>query len=195
MRTRSRATYSARFRRPWSTPVEIDGSRWHWRVTTRKFRGKGELATESLIGADGIVQIEIIVPNGRMVRKGILFQAKKGWIHHDNVLIKQIRMMEEAAPGGSVVFDYGPEAYRAAPGTSILESDGRPTHDRLRRLGEFLSDDFLECTVGRYDTFYDWNAKSLILAGARPSFYKLYPHFLAAIQVEGAVQSWSGKFL
>jgi hypothetical protein len=42
-------------RKMWSKPTLVNEAIWCWRVTTRKFRGRVELATESLIGADGVV--------------------------------------------------------------------------------------------------------------------------------------------
>jgi len=63
-------------RKGWTEPVIRDEVSWRWRLTTRKFRGRGELATESLIGADGIIQIEVTSPQGITFRKGLLFQAK-----------------------------------------------------------------------------------------------------------------------
>jgi hypothetical protein len=158
-------------------------------MTTRKFRGRGEFATEHLIGADGIVQIEIASPEGKGTRKGILFQAKKGWRHRDQELVGQVRAMETAALGGSAVFDYGPREYRAPSGMIVLESDGRPPQVRFRRLGEFLADEFLRCSVGRLDTYYDWDSKGLVLAGARPGLTRLHPHFLAAVQIEGSAKT------
>jgi hypothetical protein len=174
-------------RRSWSKPVGREGTRWRWRMTTRKFRGRGQSATESLIGADGIVQIEITRPTGAVNRKGMLFQSKKGWMHRDQRLMEQVRQMEVAAPSGSAVFDYGPGEYRAAPGNIVVESNGRPTQVPFRRLGEFMVDAFLGCSVGRPDTYYDWAYKGLVLAGARPALFRLYPHFLAALQVEGII--------
>jgi hypothetical protein len=173
-------------RRPWTRPIEIDGTRWSWCVKTRKFRGHGELATESLIGADGIVQVEITSPGGLVTRKGILFQAKKGWKHRDQILVGQVGKMEKVAPRASVVFDYEADGYKAAAGVLVLDSDGRPAQVRFRRLGEFLAGEFLECIVGRFDTYYDWNSKRLILAGESLWPFGLYPQFLVAVQVEAA---------
>jgi len=123
-----------------------------------------------------------------MSLKGILFQAKKGWRHRNQELVRQIRAMETAAPGGSAVFDYGRE-YRAASGMIVLESDGRPPQVRFQRLGEFLVDEFLGCAVGRLDTYYDWDSKGLVLAGAGPGLIRLHPHFLAAVQIEGSAKT------
>jgi len=69
--------------------------------------------------------------------------------------------MESIAPGGSAVFDYRPDAYRAVAGTIVLESDGKPNFERQRRLGKFLADEFLGCFVGRPDTYFDWDMATL----------------------------------
>ena len=41
---------------------------WHWRVTYKKFRGRGVNALESETGADGIFQIEVY-PYGRTIAR------------------------------------------------------------------------------------------------------------------------------
>lgn len=171
-------------RRGWSAAIVADGAAWRWRVTTRKFRGRGELATEHIIGADGIVQIEVTTPSGSTVAKGLLFQAKNQWIHRDQDLLIQVRHMEEFAPSGSAVFDYSAEGYRGFPSSIVIERDARPRHIPPRRLGEFLADEFLECSVGRRDTYYDWSRKRLILSGRSMEPFTLHPRFLIAVQAE-----------
>lgn len=170
-----------------SQPIEDRGRTWQWQITTRKFRGRGELATESLIGADGIVQIEITQPDGQIFRKGVLFQAKKNWRHRDGNLLGQVKLMESHAPGGSVVFNYQPEHYTAVSSSEVVMADGNPTRVRPKRLGEFLANDFLNCFAGRQDTYYDWQLKGLVLAGQEVGFIRLHPQFLAAIQVDSTV--------
>lgn len=54
------------------------------------------------------------------------------------------------------------------------------------RLVEFIADVFLDCVVGRLDTYFDWELETLILHGGRPDFYQLYPQFLTAIQIDNA---------
>jgi len=177
------------FRHQRTTPIPIDGQRWIWRVRTRKFAGHGEGATEHLVGADGIVQIEISSSRQVVLRKSILFQAKKNWRHRDGDLIHQATLMEAAAPLGSVVFNYASDRYTAVASNLLIHSSGRPTELPLKRLGEFLATDFLNCSVGRFDTYFNWDPEGLVLAGAEPSFYMLYPHFLVAIQVESEAKS------
>jgi hypothetical protein len=43
-----------------------------------------------MIGADGIVQIEVITPTGEIKRKGLLFQTKNDWRHRDQDLLSQV---------------------------------------------------------------------------------------------------------
>ncbi len=94
--------------------------------------------------------------------------------------------MESEAPGGSAVFDYASDAYRGFTAKAVLENDARPQIIGYRRLGEFLVDEFLECLVGRWDTYYDWDKKTLVLQKWPPSlWYHLNPKFLIAVQVEG----------
>jgi hypothetical protein len=175
-------------RHRWSPYVDGPGTQWRWCVTTRKFRGRGELATERLIGADGIIQIEITPPVGEVFRKGLLFQAKKNWRHRDGILVKQVQLMESVAPGGTAVFNYESERYTGASSVEVISADGNPRILHLERLGQFLAGDFLNCLVGRQDTYYDWNIKGLVLAGMKPGLVRMHPKFLASIQVE-SIQS------
>jgi len=170
-------------RKAWSKDEIVDRTKWRWRITTRKFRGRGELATEHFIGADGILQIELETPDGDTKRKGLLFQAKKEWRYRDRRLLDQVRLMEDTAPGGSAVFDYSAEAYRGYTPETILIGSGRPVDSDPKRLGEFLAEDFLGCRVGTSDVWYDWERKGLTLE--LPLGIRLTPKFIAAIQVVG----------
>lgn len=134
------------------------------------------------------MQIEVFSSSTVLLRKGILFQAKKNWQHRDGDLAAQARLMEEAAPLGSVVFNYEPDRYTAVPSTLVIGSEGSPAGLPFKRLGAFLAGDFLNCSVGRFDTYFNWEPERLVLAGAVPGFAAagfgaLYPRFVAAIQV------------
>jgi hypothetical protein len=169
------------FRKPWTTQ-SVDGEEWRWRLTCRKLRGRGYLATEHWIGADGIVQVEIFTPN-LTTRKGILFQAKKNWRYRDSRLLDQVRMMERVATGGSVVFNYSSDRYTAESGTQVLAHDGHPPKTVPRSIGHYLAEEFLLCKTGRFDTFYDWNSKRLVLSGDANPFLRLTPKFAASLQL------------
>jgi hypothetical protein len=57
--------------------VIVNGAVYVWRTTYQKFRGRGPNASEHIIGADGIFQIEVRGGQREMIfRKGLLFQAK-----------------------------------------------------------------------------------------------------------------------
>jgi hypothetical protein len=55
-------------------------------------------AVRKFSGADGIVQVEVVLPKASAAgSKGALFQAKKNNICRDRILIKQIQSMEGLA--------------------------------------------------------------------------------------------------
>ena len=104
-----------------SSQPRIVCTRWQWRVTYKKFRGRGQGAPEKETGADGVFQVEVrpgetfvIVP------KGVLFQAKKVRGSGRSALIDQVEEMERIAPGGSAVFQFGPNGYIGVSGRDIL---------------------------------------------------------------------------
>jgi hypothetical protein len=125
-------------------------------VRYKKFRGRGPGAFESVAGADGIIQIEVIRATDS-IYKGILFQAKKKAIRRDRELVEQVQKMERLARGCSAVFEYAPDAYRVVTGRSFLEELNEPRtrgRDTLR-LGTFLADAFLPCSAGIRGMYYD----------------------------------------
>ncbi|HEV7857283.1 MAG TPA: hypothetical protein VGO91_01405 [Pyrinomonadaceae bacterium] len=69
---------------------EISGS-WTWSITFHKFRGRGNNATENLLGADGIFELSVgrgdIQANTQ--KKCLLFQAKNQWQGSDKSLFEQ----------------------------------------------------------------------------------------------------------
>lgn len=148
----------ANLRRTWSVPVNIDGHEWKWQVTYKKFRGRGPHAFENYSGADGIFQIEIEnIETSEFIRKGMLFQAKKQDHMRRAELTRQVSNMERLILDGSAVLEYGPEMYRAFEGRMFLP-DERATL-RPRRLGDFLADNFLGCTIGALGMYYDANRR------------------------------------
>jgi hypothetical protein len=146
----------ATFRTPWSPPISMNGDTWSWRITYKKFRGRGPGAFERSSGADGIFQVEVTL-GSQMEFKGLLFQAKKmGQMNGE--LQSQVERMERMAPRGSAVFVYGPESYRAVPGHDYLAQaslDRSAIERALQPLGEFLGRDFLSCIHGLRGMHYD----------------------------------------
>lgn len=152
-------------RTAWSETQTSNGS-WHWRVQYKKFRGRGGKALEKQIGADGVFQIEAQGADGAIATKGVLFQAKKVRGSSRSDLRKQVRKMESVAPGGSAVFEFGPDGYRAADGSiMIAEIDARPTRlpHPVESIGEYLAGRFLPCKSGLRGMYYDAVRKNLIV--------------------------------
>ncbi|OGQ81379.1 MAG: hypothetical protein A3F90_12970 [Deltaproteobacteria bacterium RIFCSPLOWO2_12_FULL_60_19] len=154
----------ATLRTDWSQLPPADGYLWRWRVRYKKFRGRGQGAFEKTSGADGILQIEITRGSEKHF-KGVLFQAKKvGRLNGD--LASQLERMEQLAPGGSAVIEYGPTTYRAAPGKDYLQGHATSHEQRdagFRPLSEFLGDSFLPCASGLRGMYYDAVRELLVL--------------------------------
>lgn len=116
-------------------------------------------ALEHRIGADGIFQVEVHLQNESvLVPKGVLFQAKKYRGSSRSELIEQVTEMERIAPGGSAVFEFGPDGYRGASGRDILvmrEPNQRGIPHPQERLSEYLADNFLPCRSGLRGMYYD----------------------------------------
>ncbi len=136
-----------------------NGNHWRWRISYKKFRGRGGNAPESITGADGIFQVEVRPGIGPVeVVKGLLFQGKKYRGSARGDLMEQVTEMEQTAPGGSAVFEFSPNGYKAASGRSILERRKRQPaqipHPEAT-LDGYLADQFLPCTSGLRGMYYD----------------------------------------
>jgi hypothetical protein len=137
----------------------IEGQRFEVAISYRKVRGRGPGAPEKKFGADGIFQIQVNGPDGRVARrKGLPFQAKKDWRKRDKKLLSQVSTMEQFAPGG-IVIDYTGAGYKACSADVVIAAGGSRNEleklGAMRPLGQLLSRDFLECRVGRVGLFFD----------------------------------------
>jgi|HubBroStandDraft_6_1064221.scaffolds.fasta_scaffold01137_5 hypothetical protein len=144
--------------------VNVDGQVWRWRVSYKKFRGRGRGAYESKSGADGIIQVEAALRDETFF-KGVLFQAKKGGEFRTTELTKQVEAIEKIAPGGSAIILYRPTSYVAVKGTEFLhpgEGLVGPVIKRMRPLGSFF-DEFLECKNGLRGMYYEAVRERLVL--------------------------------
>jgi hypothetical protein len=144
--------------------VNVNGQVWRWRVSYKKFRGRGQGAYEKTSGADGIIQVEATVRDETHF-KGVLFQAKKGEQFRTTELTKQVEAIEKTAPGGSAIILYRPTGYVAIKGTEFLHSgEGLvgPVIKRMLPLGSFF-DDFLECKNGLRGMYYEAVRERLVL--------------------------------
>lgn len=145
----------ANLRTDWSNPIRTTNGFWSWRIRYKKFRGRGRGAYEKGSGADGIVQVEATDGQATHI-KGLLFQAKKvGRL--DGRLAGQVERMEALATGGSSIFEYGPDQYRAVDGREYLREieSQQPQAVALVPLGDFLAKAFLGCTSGLLGMYFD----------------------------------------
>lgn len=145
------------------------GTHWQWRITYKKFRGRGAGALEKETGADGIFQIEVYPDDdGLVVTKGIIFQAKKVKGSSRADLLDQVQKMERIAPYGSAVFEFGPDGYKGASGNEILilaDQSGHIPHAQ-ESLAGYLADKFLPCRSGLRGMYYDAVRHRLVVPGA-----------------------------
>jgi|APSaa5957512622_1039677.scaffolds.fasta_scaffold78667_2 hypothetical protein len=152
--------FGSMLRRRWTKPKTIEGSRWKWRVTYKKLRGRGRDAIEKPSGADGIFRVEVEdVGSGEIQQKCLLFQAKKNGLTHD--LIDQTTKMCHIAPGGAAVFQYTDDGYWGYNADLFANNSPNAWPNRVQRLGNFLGGEFLSCEVGLRDVYYDAQRKIL----------------------------------
>ena len=156
---------------------------FQWRIKYSKFRGRGEGAEESVLGADGIFQIEIEdVVSGALRTKGLLFQAKKHTNRDRKELLKQTDAMNDLVPGGACVIEYGPTSYQAFNATSVLHEDGvRTGRDRL---GDYLAGQFLPCLVGKWGLYYEVNRNVLVLPDASHGYQRVRARLKHSFRIE-----------
>jgi hypothetical protein len=136
--------------------------------------------------ADGtrLVQLELYAEGGPVVAKGLLFQAKKAWEHRDAALLQQVAKMEEVAPGGSAVFNFGSHKFTACSGVDVAHGDGHPPV-APQALGEFLIGQFLPCHVGLRGLYFDFALDIVRLPdprGAVPCRSAVEPGHVLALQ-------------
>lgn len=150
----------------WIESSKSDES-WYWRIHYKKFRGRGDDAPEKETGADGIFQIEAHPGDDTLiVSKGVLFQAKKYRGSSRGDMIGQVNKMERIAPGGSAVFEYGPDGYHGASGRDILSKRDLHPHQIPHpegALGDYLADRFLPCESGLRGMYYDAVRENLVV--------------------------------
>jgi len=137
----------------WSMPILATGESWRWRIRYTKFRGRGPNAFEKESGADGIFQIEV-AHGPELQYKGLLFQAKKAGSLNGE-LRAQVQLMETLVPGGSAVFEYGPNLYRAAAADAYLAARQGSLETVMRPLATLLAVDFLSCGIGQRGLYFE----------------------------------------
>jgi len=138
---------------------EINGT-WTWSINYKKFRDKGNNATERIIGADGIFELEVKSTN-RIEKKSVLFQSKKN-LYNDPKLVEQALLLSTWREA-SFILNFEPDNYDVYSIDSILKSRGkRPINEKQKNLRDLLTNDFLECKIGDADLQYDAVKRLLI---------------------------------
>jgi hypothetical protein len=137
----------------------VDGQNYHWRIYYRKIRGRGAGAPEKHYGTDGIFQIEVADASGQLLRrKGLPFQAKKGWSSLDRSLASQAGKMLDMA-GDGIVIDYTDHGYTACSASSVILAHGQRTEaikaGAVQPLGQALANEFLNCEIGKKGLFFN----------------------------------------
>jgi hypothetical protein len=133
------------------TDLEVPGT-WRWSITYSKFRSKARDATESIIGADGIVEITV-GSSQRDQRKSALFQAK-------NIILFDSKLIEQCAKmsiwrEASFVISYSANGYFAYSIDDILQSGGIITKAKNGiPLATWFIDTFIGCRIGHPNLYY-----------------------------------------
>jgi hypothetical protein len=146
---------------------------YEWEISYNKFRGRGKNALESIVGADAIITFEIIdnISNNKTV-KSILFQAKKEG--NSSGLKKQKDLMNKFAKGGNFIFTCGPNGYFAQDNID----------DEKVRIGNFLADQFVACTIGIQGMFYDDKKKELITKNKIKTDYPIVDEIVIEVEID-----------
>lgn len=137
----------------------FEGQLYEVNIAYRKLRGRGSNAPERLYGSDGIFQIIVTDRAGQIAaQKGLPFQSKTNWKGKNGALLTQVQRMEKSTPGG-IVIDFGSTGYKACTAQAAMAAGGNrrsvEKFGAMRPLGQMLSRDFLDCTVGRRGLYYD----------------------------------------
>jgi hypothetical protein len=134
--------------------VEVEGRIWYWSIEYTKFRGRGNDATESKIGADGIFEIRL---HGVEVegQKSILFQSKMGKPNGGQAREQALVMSNWRE--ASIFLSYEPKSISVFSLDAVL--NGNPT--RGQPFSDFFIDQYLACHVGDSDLTYDAKARIL----------------------------------
>lgn len=134
---------------------------WTWSITYYKFRGRGKGATENLVGADGIFELNLIWGKENVQKKCVLFQAKNQWRDTDKSLLEQSIKLSNWREA-SFILNYAPNNYEAFFIDEVIKAKG----SRLQiaesiPLGAFLNRYFLECLIGDVELRYDASSRKL----------------------------------
>jgi hypothetical protein len=165
---------------------------WKWEISYSKVRSKSCNATETIIGADGILELKVGNVEVPQV-KSALFQAKND-LGKDKKLVEQcikLSTWREAA----FIINYTANGYFALSVDDVIQSGGDSKKFKYAvRLADWLKKYFLECKVGHTELYYDKALRRLYWAsmGApkQTGYYRnswvyadFMPRYLASITI------------
>jgi hypothetical protein len=166
--------------------VNVGGREWVWSIDYRKFRGRGPNATESALGADGLV--ELVVHGVEVAgQKTALFQAKKSSLA-DPDLISQCALLSTWREAAFVILfekdRFGAMTLDQAIAIARKRSSVRQRTRLGLPLGEFLGGQFIECKIGDNDLSYDkvHQALAWIDSEGRTVYFRCRPKHVISIQ-------------
>ena len=98
-----------------------------------------------------------------VARKSLFFQAKNRLRGRSQKLADQARQVA-TLPGGGCVVNYSREGYVAADANVVADREGAwpPGPESARSFGDYLADEFLPCTVGSRDVYYDASRQQIV---------------------------------
>jgi hypothetical protein len=151
--------------------VQVEGGNqpgtWRWEISYSKLRSKAKHSTESIVGADGVIELRIGTVEVDQ-QKSALFQAKNlraiDMVHvrrNDPNLADQCAKMSNWREAAFVI-RYSPSGYAAysiddclAAGGSVSDAaQGMP-------LARWIIDMFIACRVGHPELYYDKDLRRL----------------------------------
>lgn len=135
---------------------------WKWSINYSKFRSKAHHSTESIVGADGILEIRVGSLE-RDQRKTALFQAK-------NAQRKDLKLVEQCVKmsvwrEAAFVINYTAKGYNTYSIDDILISGGSISKAKSKTgLASWFMNVFLACKVGHPDLYYEKDLRRLYWA-------------------------------
>jgi hypothetical protein len=131
---------------------------WRWQIGYSKFGSKAKDSTESLVGADGVIELHVGAVESQ--RKAAIFQAK-------NSPRRELRLVEQCAKmsnwrESAFVIGYAPTGFYADHIDACLASRGLPPKaGHGTHLATWLVDVFIACQIGHRDLRYDKERRRL----------------------------------
>lgn len=132
--------------------VAVDGQTWSWAIHYHKFRGRGPSATESLVGADGLIEFSIDAVEQHFT-KTALFQSKTDSGRLQGLLAQCIVLSTWRT--AAFIIKYGRKQYSAFDLEDGFKQALHLPHSAEMTLDTFLMDVFVACLVGDSDLHYE----------------------------------------